>query len=133
MNPKLVKMNMSVRRRWDEETLNHVYDKTSGYGRYRGKKLAWCNHGDYGARVAWQVEHSIPLSRGGTDHLNNLFPACITCNQEKGTMTGREFLSLFEDAPSPAASPWEGLAEVILVAMAVGIVFSLLSNYLQDS
>jgi hypothetical protein len=119
--------------RWDDETLNRVYDKTGGYCRFCGKKLAWCNHGVYGARAAWHVEHSIPLSRGGTDHLNNLFPACITCNQEKGTMTGREFLSLFEDAPSPAASPWEGLAEVILGAIAVGMVFNLLSTYLNDN
>ncbi len=124
---------MSERKGWDEETLNRVYDKTDGYCRYCGKKLAWCNHGVYGARAAWQVEHSIPRSRGGTDHLNNLFPACIPCNQEKGTMTGREFQSLFENAPAPAASPWEGLAKVVLGAIAVGIVFNLLSNSLQDS
>ena len=27
---------------------------------------------------------SVPKAKGGTDHLNNLFPACIPCNLEKG-------------------------------------------------
>lgn len=76
---------------FDTQTLRYIYDKTGGYCRYCGKKLAWTNYGVIGARGAWEVDHSIPLSRGGTEHLNNLFPVCISCNREKGNMTGIEF------------------------------------------
>jgi HNH endonuclease len=38
---------------------------------------------------ACEVEHLIPWSLGGTDHLNNLYPACIPCNRGKGTTSTR--------------------------------------------
>jgi len=76
---------------YDYETLRRIYRKTNGRCRYCGKKLAWKNYGRPWARAAWEVDHSIPISRGGTDHLNNLFPACIRCNREKRDMTGTEF------------------------------------------
>lgn len=41
-----------------------------------------------GERGAWEVDHSVPKSRGGTDYLRNLVPACIDCNRLKGTRLG---------------------------------------------
>ena len=38
-------------------------------------------------RGSWEIEHSRPRSRGGTDHLNNLYVACISCNRSKGNGT----------------------------------------------
>ena len=32
-----------------------------------------------GKKGAWQVEHSVPRSKGGPDHLNTLFAACVSC------------------------------------------------------
>ena len=72
---------------WDEDTLNTVYDKTGGYCRHCGKKFAWVNYGTIGRRGSWEVDHSRPKARGGTDHINNLVPACVPCNREKGDMT----------------------------------------------
>ncbi|MCU4677647.1 HNH endonuclease [Catenovulum sp. 2E275] len=46
--------------------------------------LAKKNYGVVGMRGAWEVDHSIPISKGGSNHLNNLFPACIPCNRKKG-------------------------------------------------
>lgn len=40
---------------------------------------------------AWQVEHAIPRSRGGTESITNLFPACVSCNQTKGDKLASEF------------------------------------------
>lgn len=37
-------------------------------------------------------DHLVPLSRGGTDSLSNLVPACKPCNSRKGTKTVEEFL-----------------------------------------
>ena len=40
-----------------------------------------------------QVDHVIPLSRGGTDALDNLAWACVTCNRSKGSKTLQEYTS----------------------------------------
>ena len=41
-----------------------------------------------------EVDHMLPVSRGGSDALDNLVVACRSCNQEKGTLTAEEFLAL---------------------------------------
>ena len=51
---------------WSNDILNKVYDKTGGYCYHCGKKLAWKNYGISKARGAWEVDHSNPLSKGGT-------------------------------------------------------------------
>jgi len=40
-----------------------------------------------------QVEHKIPISRGGTNDITNIVPACGGCNQRKGRKTAAEFLA----------------------------------------
>ena len=40
------------------------------------------------------VDHAIPRSRGGGDELENLVPACWTCNNRKGDRTVEEFRAL---------------------------------------
>lgn len=66
-----------------------IYDRTSGYCHICHKKLAFNNYGKNGTRGAWEVEHSKPKAKGGTDNLNNLYPACIACNRDKSTSTTR--------------------------------------------
>ena len=39
-----------------------------------------------------QIEHRIPLSRGGSNWPANLVPACPACNMSKHTKTEKEFL-----------------------------------------
>lgn len=38
------------------------------------------------------TDHKIPRSRGGTDALDNLALACLSCNSSKGARTDEEFL-----------------------------------------
>jgi len=67
--------------------LDNIYNRTTGYCHICHQKLARNNYGQFCARGAWEVEHSIPQSKGGTNHLNNLYPACIECNRGKSNKT----------------------------------------------
>lgn len=69
----------------DNNRLNKIYDKTDGYCHLCHKKLSFSNYGKRCTKGAWHVEHSLPKAKGGTDHLNNLYAACISCNLDKGT------------------------------------------------
>jgi len=64
--------------------INAIYDRTSGYCHICGRKVFFRNYGLLGAKGAWEIEHSRPRARGGTNHSNNLYAACIPCNREKG-------------------------------------------------
>lgn len=75
--------------KYSPEQLDAIYDKTSGKCHICGKKLARSNYGVLGVRGCWEVEHSVAVARGGTDHANNLFAACISCNRSKGDSTSR--------------------------------------------
>jgi len=68
----------------NNELLNRIYDKTDGCCHLCHRKLSFVNYGKKTQKGAWQIEHSIPKAKGGSNHLNNLFPACIRCNIEKG-------------------------------------------------
>lgn len=49
----------------------------------------------YCARVPTRLtrDHAMPLTRGGTDDIDNIVPACQSCNSSKGTKTSKEFMS----------------------------------------
>jgi hypothetical protein len=74
---------------YDRETLRRIYSRTEGKCHICHKKLSLQNYGEPNGRAAWEVEHSVARANGGTDHLNNLFPACIPCNRTKGTFAAR--------------------------------------------
>ncbi len=73
----------------DLQRLRNIYDRTDGYCHLCHRKLSFQNHGIHGAKGAWHVEHSVARFNGGTDRLNNLYPACIRCNIVKGTLATR--------------------------------------------
>ena len=74
---------------FNDEQLNWIYDRTNGKCHICGKKVFFVNYGNPKSKAAWEVEHSVPRAKGGTDYLRNLYPACIRCNREKSTATTR--------------------------------------------
>lgn len=38
------------------------------------------------------VDHDVPLVRGGTDDIDNILPACRSCNSKKSALTADEYL-----------------------------------------
>lgn len=41
---------------------------------------------------AFEIEHRIPLANGGKNDMDNLFPACHTCNTLKGSIAPADLL-----------------------------------------
>lgn len=74
---------------YDDKTLKLIYSRTDGYCHICGKKLSLKNYAVMGGKGCWEVEHSHAKANGGSDHLNNLYAACIACNREKGTVTAK--------------------------------------------
>jgi hypothetical protein len=68
---------------YDEATRQAIYDRTRGLCHLCHGPLAFSNYNNHGARGAWEIDHSIPRAKGGTDHLNNLYAAHTTCNRAK--------------------------------------------------
>lgn len=59
------------------------FAKTDGHCHLCHKKLTFNNYGKRNFKGAWHLDHSVPKSKGGSDHLNNILPACINCNEYK--------------------------------------------------
>ncbi|HEV8361433.1 MAG TPA: HNH endonuclease signature motif containing protein [Candidatus Thermoplasmatota archaeon] len=77
---------------FSNERLNDIFDKTNGRCRYCAKQLSFNNYGLDRARGAWHVDHSRSRSNGGSDHLNNLYAACVACNLDKSNLNGQSYL-----------------------------------------
>lgn len=70
-------------RTFDEATRRTVFEKSNRLCHLCWQPMAYSNYGNHGARGAWEIDHSIPLSKSGTDHLNNLYAAHTACNRAK--------------------------------------------------
>jgi hypothetical protein len=64
-----------------------------------------------------QMEHRVPLARGGNNDISNIVPACESCNRDKGIMTDDEFIKRLVDRweygganreDSPPSRPFPG-------------------------
>lgn len=77
--------------------LRAIYAKTHGYCYYDGKKLAFTNYGKFGEKGAWEADHSVAKSKGGSNYMRNLVPACTDCNKDKSNDTrGSAYKRKFE-------------------------------------
>jgi 5-methylcytosine-specific restriction endonuclease McrA len=56
-----------------------------------GHRCAYC---DVHLPGKLQPDHVVPVSRGGSDMIENIVPACGPCNWSKGARTGREFVGV---------------------------------------
>lgn len=50
-----------------------------------------CNIKNHGNRLAWEIDHKNPLSRGGSERLSNKRPICCDCNREKSDSTSKRW------------------------------------------
>ena len=87
----MARQQTQQRRRFTTEELRVIYDKTNGQCIVCGKKLSFVNYGKLSGRAPWEVDHSNPVSKGGTDYLRNLNPICPSCNRSKGAKRRRAY------------------------------------------
>lgn len=80
-------LRVSTQRRRAASTGRHftVLEWLALVERYAGR-CAYC-----GAAGPLEADHRIPLSRGGTNDIDNILPACRTCNRRKHARTEAEF------------------------------------------
>lgn len=58
-----------------------------------------------GAPGPLEPDHRMPLSRGGTNFIDNILPACRSCNGRKHKMTEDEFRGLLTDERAAMKPP----------------------------
>ena len=82
---------LTKRRRLTKAERKAVYNKTGGHCAYCGCDLKFED---------MQVDHVVPLngwSNQGTDTLDNMLPACRSCNHYKSIMDIETFRSMVEN------------------------------------
>ena len=67
-----------------------IYKKCNGHCAYCGCELEYKD---------MQVDHIIPLRKGGSDTEDNMVPACRSCNHYKATFTADEFREYISKIP----------------------------------
>jgi len=72
-----------------EEGFKPLHKREKVYRKYRGK-CAYCG-ASIEFREGFEIDHLKPKSRGGTNDIDNLMPACERCNQLKYNSDIEEF------------------------------------------
>ncbi len=77
--------------RWDGtiKLRERIFNKTNGRCHLCRCQLNFENYGKSNPKDSWEVEHSVPRTKGGTDRLSNLYASCIPCNRSKGSASTR--------------------------------------------
>lgn len=80
------------RRKLSKSERQTVYDKMHGHCAYCGIELQIKD---------MQVDHIVPLYwYGGADEIENMYPACRSCNHYKSAYTLENFRSALENMPN---------------------------------
>lgn len=81
---------MTERKRLTKKERQTVFDKMKGHCAYCGCEISLDE---------MQVDHIMPLRKGGLDELENMLPACRSCNHYKSTLTVQQFRETVERMP----------------------------------
>ena len=73
-----------------DEERKKIFERTDGRCHICREQLAFHNYGKLKGEGIWEIEHSNPRARGGSDRLVNKYPACVRCNRKKGAGSTRK-------------------------------------------
>ena len=54
---------------------------------------ARCYYCSVNIEEAYHIEHMVPISKGGSNWIDNICLACVPCNRTKGVKTAEEFMN----------------------------------------
>ena len=63
---------------YSQQKLQNIFESTTGRCHLCHSSLQFEKYAD-----EWEVDHSKAKANGGTDHGNNLYPACKSCNRAR--------------------------------------------------
>jgi len=95
---------MAARPRWTDDELQRIFDRTNGRCHICGGGLCFSNYNVQWARGGWEVEHSVPVCKGGTHRLYNLYAAHIDCNRSKGASSTRTARAAYRRTTAPLSA-----------------------------
>lgn len=76
---------MAKRRKFTNYERKTVYANGNGRCALCGKPIDFAK---------MTIDHKLPLSKGGTNEMGNLQPACLTCNVVKSDLTMQELVDI---------------------------------------
>lgn len=102
-NKKKIAARYASWRKANQEKINHIKRRRRAHkfcngGSHTIEELLekFANLGDVcfycGCSGKMTVDHDVPLSRGGSDFIDNILPSCKSCNSSKSAKTAQEFL-----------------------------------------
>src|ERR1043166_1413629 len=82
---------------FSNSTLRAIFDNTTGHCHFCGdtvvfEKYAWKDL--YDLAGAWEVDHIIQRSKGGSNDPQNCLPACTRCNRLRWHRKGKDLREL---------------------------------------
>jgi 5-methylcytosine-specific restriction endonuclease McrA len=90
-NPELINYYSRVRHaRKRNAPGSHTFPQWLEKVALLGGCCIYCGRSD----VRLTADHKTPLSRGGSNAIENIVPACLSCNLRKHTRTAREFIDI---------------------------------------
>ncbi|MGJ5819947.1 HNH endonuclease [Paludibaculum fermentans] len=113
-----------------KDELKRIFDRSSGKCHLCHEWLSFEEYGKVKAQGGWEIEHSKPRAKGGTNHINNLYPACVACNRSKGTKQASQVRSSRGKTRSPLNSKQREKAKSDQAAKGLGV--GTLAGYLLD-
>lgn len=81
---------MAERRRLGPKERLSILGKMKGHCAYCGCEISL---------QEMQIDHILPLKKGGLDTLDNMWPSCKSCNHYKHTLTVEQFRRAIESMP----------------------------------
>ena len=111
-------------RKYAQKKLKYIFNRTHGDCHLCGLEIDFSAYGDRHHSGGWEVDHSNPKSKGGSDYLRNLLPAHINCNRLKSNYSTREARNWFGRTRKPKSLE-EKLQTGILWVLGIGFLYLL--------
>lgn len=99
-----IQFNAPVKRR---VKLGEMFDRA-------GSKCIWCGRSLSARHPDSSYEHLIPKSRGGSNHPDNLLPACMNCNGRRSNLSPGEWIAIITSEGSQPRIDlvWDSLVKI---------------------